>query len=206
MPRAALVLASVVLLIAVDARAQIGRVAGAITDEDGRPIKGASVVAENRDQAPSTFTSTSDARGRFSILGLRRGSWLFTIQAPGFETMTTRLDVVTTRPNPPLNVELQKGSAPAPPGPLAGLDAKDLLKRIEAAAALEASGNYAGALAAYRELLTRAPALTSTYLAIGSLHERLGETAAALESYRRLAQLDPSNASAKAAVERLQGQ
>ena len=45
MPRAALVLASLLLLIATDAHAQIGRVAGTITDADGRPIKGATVIA-----------------------------------------------------------------------------------------------------------------------------------------------------------------
>ncbi len=204
MPRAALVLASLLLLIATDAHAQIGRVAGTITDADGRPIKGATVIAENRDQAPSTFTSTSDARGRFSVLGLRRGLWVFTIQAPGFETIATRVDVVTTRPNPPLNVELPKGSASVAPGPMAGVDAKDLLWRIDAAVALEASGNHAAALAAYRELLTRAPALTSTYTAIGALHERLGDKDAAMQAYKRLLELDPQNVSARAAIDRLE--
>jgi TolA-binding protein len=186
-----------------EARAQVGRVAGVVTDEGGHPIKGATITAENPDQAPSTFTSTSDSRGRFSILGVRRGVWVFTIQAPGFETAATRLDVVTVRPNPPLNLRLLKGSASVPPGPLAGVDAKDVQRRIDAAAAFAASGNYAGAIAAYRELLSRLPALTSIYLEIGVLHERLNERDAARSAYQRLADLEPGNAKAKAAIERL---
>src|SRR5688500_15764442 len=102
--------ACVSLLFATVVHAQIGRVAGTITDEDGRPVKGATIVAENPDQAPSTFTSSSDSRGRFSILGMRRGAWTFTIQAPGFEATSTRMDVVTVRPNPPLNVRLERAA------------------------------------------------------------------------------------------------
>ena len=186
-----------------DARAQVGRVAGTITDDEGRPIKGATVTAENREQAPSTFTSSSDAKGRFSILGMRRGVWTFTIQAPGFEPTAGQVDVVTTRPNPPLNVRLIKGVTPLPPGPLAGMDVKEIQRRIDAAESLAASGDYKRALAEYQQLLTRIPALTSVYLRIGALHERLNDPAAALAAYERLVTLDPANASARSAIERL---
>jgi tetratricopeptide (TPR) repeat protein len=190
-------------LTAVDARAQVGRVAGTIFDEAGRPLKGATVTAENREFAPSTFTSSTDAKGRFSILGLRRGNWLFTIQAPGFEQVSTQLDVVTTRPNPPLNVQLTRSAASAPPGPLAGVDARDVQRRIDAAQAMAASGDYAGAIAAYTELLKRVPSLSSIYLQIGALNERLNETAAALSAYRRLLEREPANSAARAAIDRL---
>lgn len=200
---AATLLTLLLVLIASEARAQIGRVAGTVTDEDGRPVKGATVTAENREQIPPTFTSTSDAKGRFSILGLRRGSWIFTIQAPGFEKASTRLDVMTVRPNPPLNVQLLKGLTPGPPGPLAGIDAKEIQRRIDGAASLAASGDHSGALAAYRELLNRVPALTSIYLEIGALHEQMHDMSGALAAYRRLVELEPGNAGAKAAIERL---
>lgn len=193
------------LMIAADARAQIGRVAGVVTDDTGRPLKGATITAENREFSPSTFTSSSDAKGRFAILGLRRGLWIFTIQAPGFERAFTRVDVVTTRPNPPLTVQLVKGFPVSPPGPLAGVDTREIQRRIDAAESLAASGDHDGAIGAYHELLARVPALTSIYLQIGALHERRNDTAAALAAYRRLAELEPSNASAKAAIERLGG-
>jgi tetratricopeptide (TPR) repeat protein len=191
------------MLFTAVAHAQVGRVAGTITDEDGRPVKGATVVAENREQAPSTFTASSDAKGRFSILGIRRGTWTFTIQAPGFEAASTRLDVVTIRPNPPLNVRLGRAVAAAGPGPLSGVDARELQRQIDAAEARAASGDLPAAIAAYREILKRVPALTSIYLRIGALHEAQKDSQSALAEYRRLAELEPANASARAAIRRL---
>ena len=204
--RAVATIVALAVLCTRDARAQIGRVAGTVTDEDGRPLKGATITAENRDQSPSTFTSTSDGKGRFSMLGLRRGSWLFTVQAPGFEKTSARVDVQTTRPNPPLIVQMVKGIPPSPAGPLAGIDAKELQRRIDAAAALAVAGNTSGAITAYQELLAFAPALTSTYLEIGALHERTDDKAGAVAAYKRLAELEPDNAAAKAALARLGGQ
>jgi hypothetical protein len=204
-PAAATLFALLLVLIAGEARAQIGRVAGTVADEDGSPIKGATITAENRELTPPTFTSTSDDKGRFSILGLRRGSWVFTIQAPGFEKATARLDVLTARPNPPLTVRLLKALAPTPAGPLSGIDARELQRRLDAAAALAVSGDHSGALSAYREVLARVPALTSLLLEIGALHERLNDTSGALAAYKRLLELEPAHAGARAAVERLGG-
>jgi len=194
------------MLFATVAHAQVGRVAGTITDDDGRPLKGATIVAENREQAPSTFTASSDAKGRFSILGIRRGTWTFTIQAPGFEAASTRLDVVTIRPNPPLNVRLGRAVAASGAGPLSGVDARELQRQIDAAEAHAASGDLPAAIAAYREILERVPALTSIYLRIGAFHEAQKDPQSALAEYRRLAELEPANASAQAAIRRLSGQ
>ena len=36
-----------------------------------QPIKGATVTAENPDASPSSFTATTDDKGRFSIIGLQ---------------------------------------------------------------------------------------------------------------------------------------
>jgi tetratricopeptide (TPR) repeat protein len=204
--RAVATILALIVFCARDAHGQIGRVAGTVTDDDGRPLKGATITAENREQSPSTFTSTSDGKGRFSMLGLRRGSWVFTVQAPGFEKASARFDVQTTRPNPPFNVQLVKGIPPAAAGPLAGINAKEIQRRIDNAAALATSGNLSGAIAAYRELLTFVPVLTSAYLEIGALHERMNDKAGAVEAYKRLAELEPDNAAAKAALARIGAQ
>ena len=194
------------VLSGASAHAQIGRVAGTITDEDGRAVRGATIVAENREQSPSTFTASSDAKGRFSILGMRRGTWTFTIQAPGFETESRRLDVITVKPNPPLNVRLVQAATAAPPGPLTGVDARELQRQIDDAEGRASSGDLPGAIAAYREILKRVPALTSIYLRIGALREKQNDVPAALAEYRRLAELEPANVAAHAAIRRLSGQ
>jgi Carboxypeptidase regulatory-like domain len=194
---------TVVIGLEVTAGAQVGRVAGVIQDEGGKPIRGATITAQNPDQSPSTFTASSDAKGRFSILGLRRGKWKFTIQAPGFETAQTVRPVMTIRPNAPLEVRLVRGAVPAPPGPLDGVDAADVQRRIDAAESLASGGDVGGAITVYRELVQRIPALTSIHLRLGALYEKNQDLQAALESYRRLEQLEPGHPGAVAALERL---
>jgi tetratricopeptide (TPR) repeat protein len=194
---------TLVLGLEATAGAQVGRVAGVIEDEAGKPIKGATITAQNPDLSPSTFTASTDAKGRFSILGLRRGDWRFTIQAPGYETAQTVRPVMTIRPNAPLHVRLLRGALPALPGPLDGIDAADIQRRIDAAEALASGGDVRGAIAAYRELGQRIPALTSIHFRLGALYEKNQDPQAALESYRRLEQLEPGHPGAIAAIERL---
>jgi tetratricopeptide (TPR) repeat protein len=201
--KAAAALVALLLATPPGAYAQIGRVAGIVTDEAGRPLKGATITAENPEHYPSTFTSSSDTRGRFAILGMRRGIWTFTIQAPGFETAVTRRDVVTLRPNPPLDVRMAKRAPAPPPSPLAGIDAEEIQRSIQSAESLASSGDFDGAILVYRTLLDKVPALTSIYLQIGALHERRNDTGAALAAYRKLVELEPANATAKAAIDRL---
>ena len=55
-------------------------------DEAGQPVKGATITAENPEASPSSFTATTDDKGRFSIIGLKRGNWTFTAQAPGLRS------------------------------------------------------------------------------------------------------------------------
>ena len=195
-----------VLLTGADAAAQISRVSGTILDEDGKPVAGAVVTAFNAAETPSTVTASTDAKGRFSILGLRRGAWTFTIQAPGFEIARTMRNVATLSINPPLNARLIRGSLPAPPGALAGLDAADLQKKIDAAEQRASAGDFPGAIQGYKALLTRAPALTSIHLRLGALHEMNHDRDAALAAYRELLKLDPDNAGAAAAIERLKNE
>ena len=182
-----------------------GRIAGTIKDEGGRPIKGATITAQNADHSPSTYTASTDQRGRFGILGLRRGLWTISIQCPGYEPVRSQIDVQTLRPNPALEVRLLKGPEPAPPGPLERLSAKDIQQRIDSAEAKASGGDLDAAVAAYREILTRVPAMTSIYLRLGALQERKSDPAAALAAYRELVRLEPANDKALAAIQRLGG-
>ena len=79
---AAVVVALVVS--ALPAAAQTGRVGGTIKDPQGQPLKGATVTAENPAASPSSFTATTDDKGRYSIIGLKTGTWKVTAVAPGF--------------------------------------------------------------------------------------------------------------------------
>src|SRR5690242_4074964 len=87
--------ATLVTALAATASAQTGRVGGQVKDDAGQPIKGATITAENPSASPSSFTATTDDKGRFSIIGLRTGQWTFTAQAPGYAPEAGKLNVQT---------------------------------------------------------------------------------------------------------------
>jgi tetratricopeptide (TPR) repeat protein len=196
------VLLSVLCPAAIEA--QVIRVAGTIEDEGGRPVRGAIVTAENPDQAPARMTSTSDDKGRFGFIGIRRGLWSFSVEAPGFEPVRFRRTVAAGARQEPVRVTLARTAAPVAL-PLDGTNATDVLQRIDRAESLASSGDLDGAIAAWREVLGKVPALTSVHLQIGALYERKPDPERALAAYRQLLALEPGNAKALAAVERLGG-
>jgi Flp pilus assembly protein TadD len=55
-------------------------------------------------------------------------------------------------------------------------------------------------------VLVRVPALTSVHLQLGALYERKPDNERALAAYRQLLALEPGNARALAAIERLSKQ
>ena len=201
-------IACVVVLLAVcrvGARvdAQVIRVPGSVKDANGRPVRGAVITAENPDQTPPRMTATSNDKGQFGFLGIRRGLWTFTVEAPGFETVRVRRPVMPGPRQESIDVRLTKSSAPAAL-PLDGIKGDDLQQRIDRAESLAARGELDGAIAAWRDLLARVPALTSIYLRIGGLYERKPDLDHAIEAYQQLLQLEPGNEKARAAIGRLQ--
>src|SRR4051794_1660649 len=94
-------LLTTVIPAALAAQGAAARVAGTVKDDSGKPVSGATITAANHDEAPATYTTTSDTRGRFGMLGLRRGVWMFTVEAPGFQAVRASGEVQTLRPNAP---------------------------------------------------------------------------------------------------------
>jgi hypothetical protein len=183
---------------AASASAQTGRVGGVVKDESGNPLKGATVMAENPSASPSSFTATTDDKGRFSIIGLRTGAWTFTAQAPGFSPESGKLNVQTIgAPNPPLTFTLKKGAPSAGGGALAGVNAKDLQGELAAADQLYTAQQWDQAIAAYKAILAKAPALTVIHLQIAAAYRNKKDYDGALGAYSELLKADPMNEKAK---------
>jgi tetratricopeptide (TPR) repeat protein len=198
--RAAL-LALFVAAAAGTATAQTGRVGGTVKDESGQPIKGASITAENPNASPSSFTATTDDKGRFSIIGLRTGQWTFSAQAPGFAPESGRLNVQTIgAPNPPLTFTLKKGGAPAPASALGSLAAKDLQTELAAADQLYNAQKWDDAIAAYRAIMAKAPALSVINLQIAAAYRNKKDYDGAIAAYNDLLKTDPNNDKAKVGI------
>jgi len=190
--------AAIVLGLAEGASAQAARAMGTVKDQAGKPIKGATVRAVNPDASPSQFASATDDKGRWAMIGLRSGSWRFIVEAPGYFTAESSIPVRVAAA-PPLAFTLAKD-----PGPIPNALDRNIEQVIQDAASLREQGRLDQALAAYQDIRTHNPKLTSVNLVIADLYRRKAaqenDPAArqallrqALDAYDALLKVDATN-------------
>jgi len=186
-------------LLAGQALAQPGRVGGLVRDEDAQPIKGATVTAENPNFGTTSFTATTDERGRFSMIGLRAGQWRFVAQAPAHAPAAFEMAVRSAgTSNPPITFTLLKSGIIM--GPLGNIAAKDLQADLASADALFNQQKWDEAVTAYRAIMSRAAALSVINLQIGGAYRGKKDYDAALAAYNDLLKTDPRNEKAMVAI------
>jgi len=178
--------------------AQVGRVSGVVKGEDGQPLKGATITADNPNFG-QTFTSTTDDKGRFQVLGLRSWTWRFVAQAPGFALDAGSMNVRMGATNAPITFVLKR-SGVAAFGLLGGITAHDLQSDLAAGDALYAQRRWDEAVAMYRRVLEKSPVLTIVNLQIAAAYRSKKDYAAALDAYDALLKADPDNAKAHVGI------
>jgi tetratricopeptide (TPR) repeat protein len=146
--------------------AQSARAVGTVKDTNGRPIKGATVRAVNRDASPSQITSTTDDKGRWAMIGLKTGTWQFTAEAPGFTPVQASAPVRVAAA-PPMGFALARD-----PGPIPNALDKNVIQSVSAANALRDRGQYDQALAAYQQIREQNPKLTSVTFVVAGLYRK----------------------------------
>src|SRR5688572_2178762 len=189
--------AAIALLFSVSVAAQTNRIGGVIRDETGATIRGAIVRAEmggpGSNAAPVTLTTATDNRGRFVFVVTRSGEWRLTCEAPGFEAQTIPLVVRLGGAAPNLDVKLERRESPEAFGALAGVDSKSLSAQLVEAAALYDEGRHDQAIAAYREIKARAPALSLVNVQIGNSLLAKKAYADAEAAYQEALKSDPAD-------------
>ena len=191
-------LASIVmLLVGVGASAALaqggGRITGQVVDEDGNPIPGVAIRAENP-TAQQVLEATSDDNGRFSIVGFSTGQWTFAASADGYQPISAESRVSVGR-NSPMNIVLDKVLHPLVVAlgeeTFEGIDPNMLGQEIEAADAAYNAQNWEAAIAGYSGVLEQVPQLSGLHLYLGNAQRASGDYEAALASYERLQAEDP---------------
>lgn len=152
------------LVLAMPATAQTGRVMGLVIDQTGKAIKGATIRASNPEAAQSLITSTTDDKGRFGMIGLRAGVWQFLVEAPGFEPMSGTVPIRSATLGPPMRIVLRQT-----PEVIPGALTRDVTEQVASATALRAQGRTEQALAAYEAIHAKNSKLTQLNTVIGDV-------------------------------------
>jgi tetratricopeptide (TPR) repeat protein len=190
--------AVIVAAMAGSAGAQTGRVVGIVKDEGGQPIKGATLSLENPDASPRNFTATSDDRGRFAVIGLKAGEWSIVAQAPGFQAELAKLQVRSATPSAP-SLTMRRAPMP-PPSALGSVAAKDLQSDLRSADQLFNAKQWDQAIASYKAILARAPALSVINLQVGAAYRNKKDYEGAIGAYNDLLKADPTSNKARVGV------
>ena len=199
---------ALILAIAVSAAAQgQGRVAGLVTDEDGRPLTGVQITATNPSANPPQFTTVTEDDGRFAILGLVSGQWMFRADCSGacgenngsprgYGPVEGPSNITQTR-NPPIDFTLPRIRHPLAQmlgdEAVAGIDLDAIDARTAAADGAFNGGRYEEAIAGYEAVLTQLPQLTNLYYNIGNAYSQMQDHEAAIASFDRALASDPQN-------------
>ncbi len=164
--------ALIVVSLAVPALAQSARATGTVKDTSGKPMKGATIKASNKDAYPPQITSSTDDKGRWAMIGLRTGTWSFVAEAPGFAPQQAQWPVRVAG-TAPMHFVLARDL-----GPIPGALTKNIQQQLVAANALRDKGQLDQALAAYEQIRDQNPKLTAVNLVVGGVYRKK----AALES------------------------
>lgn len=192
----------VCLSLCTPAAAQSARAMGTVRDTGGKPLKGATIHAMNKDAYPPEITSSTDDKGRWAMIGLRTGTWTFTAEAPGFTKAQTPWPV-RVGGTPPIGFVLARDL-----GPIPNALSKTVQQQITAANSLRDRGQLDQAITAYEQVRDQNPKLTAMNLVVANAYRQKAaqETNAAtrrtlleraMTSYTTLLSSDPDNERAK---------
>jgi Flp pilus assembly protein TadD len=154
-----------------------GRVKGVVTDQDGKPVAGATVIYRMlKDPESGPPDMVTNKKGKFSMLGLKGGTWTVRVEAEGYYPWTspTPVEVFSTGISPTVEAELE----PLPKEALVAEGRAKANEFLKAGDSLMEAGDAAGARAKYERALDVVDesdypviytAIANTYLAEGNL-------------------------------------
>jgi tetratricopeptide (TPR) repeat protein len=168
-----------------------GRVAGIVTDEAGQPLEGVTVklfhVAAN-----GGLTVTTDKTGRWLAVWIRSGSWNVDFSKIGYAPKKISVSITESKKNPDVEIRLVK---------IAGISlTEDVMDLLNKGNDLFNKADFAGALAAYQEIIAKYPDTYPIYMNIGNCHFAQEKYDLAEENYLKVLDKDPKKVEAIIAV------
>ncbi len=188
--RTALVLVAAMLVAGV-VSAQgwkgMGRVAGKVTDESGKPIEGATVKLFLPSANGGTEGKT-DKKGEWTIGGIAGGNWNLDVTKEGYEPRHMSVQIQELSRIPPVEIQLKK-AAPNPNEIIA--------EQMKKAQALAAEKKYDEAQAIYQDLVTKYPQAYQIYIPMARAYDAQGAYDKEIDALKKYMEKDPTNATVK---------
>ena len=105
------------------------------------------------------------------MIGLRTGTWTFTVEAPGIHSRSQAPAPVRVAGTPPMAFALARD-----PGPIPGALDKNVIQLVTAANTLRDRGQYDQALTAYQQIRDQNPKLTSVSFVMAGVYRTAGRS------------------------------
>ena len=176
---------------AQDWRGTQGRLEGRVTDAQGQPIAGATLVLELPGRGGTTLKT--DKKGKWAIGGIAAGRWNIDITAPGYAPLKTYLELASEfERKPPMEVKLEKAVDPGP--------SEEVLGALKDADVAFEAGKFTEARTLYEKALAD-PKVSAQPAAKKALHMRIARSLSQEEQYAKelehlqaLLDMEPGNA------------
>ena len=202
-------LAVITLVLGVTAPSALaqgtGRLAGRAMDDEGNPLVGVAIKAEQSDTNRAALETTTDNSGRFSLIGFVTGLWTISATLEGY-TPDTGTKRMRQRNNAPIDFVLSKIKhelvLALGEEVMAGLDPEAIQAELDAADSAFNTEDWDAALQGYTSLLSKLPILTNLQMQIGNTYQAKGEYEQAVAAYETLLVEEPDNENAKTQIAR----
>jgi len=169
-----------------------GRLGGKVLDGDGDPIAGATVKVRimavvNEKRAGYEISTTSDAKGKWKMLGLVSGWADVTASAPGFTSFTHKVEISQVYEDMHLNFKLKKDTsfqdalANLGPDPLAALSGY-----VEEGNQLYKQRRFEDAVTAYKKFEEERPDQHLIHYYLGICYQQMEQLDAAQAEFEKV--------------------
>ncbi len=164
----------------------MGRVAGKVVDEAGKPVPDVTVKAmlpSADNEGPQVKTN---AKGEWAVAGIAGGGWALDFVKDGYETKSVSVAISQFQRLPPMEIVLTRAVPVVDPN-------AEIKQKLTEASDLMTAKQFAKARAIYEELSAKYPEVTQFGPLMARTYYSEGDKAKAIEHLRAALAKDPGN-------------
>jgi len=181
------------------------RLTGYIVDKTtGKPIAGAKIMLRIQRGGKGGPDITSDANGKWAVLGLNSGLWNVDVEAPGYVVRQGNMQLGEGQRVPPMKIELEPSVVAPSSAPevvpteevkVGGqVVSKDIAEAVEAGNTALVAKNYTDAITAFEKASTAMPGFIPIRFALARAYYGAGDLKKAITTMADVYNSDPANA------------